>query len=162
MQELKQILREYEIVLVNMQKVIEKSTDVQSNINTINISNFSTIVNGVSNCINLNNNSYAYIAGGCNNSVLGNSNIFVLGSNIKTSLGNFTYVNNLSATGNIQNTEHYRSPTTNSYDKCIRELSSKFPPEIIEKAIMAIDKHDQIILMNQLILSNLTKLKITL
>ena len=46
-------------------------------------------------------------------------------------------------TGNIQNTEHYRSPTTNSYNKCIRELSSKFPPEIIEKAIMEIDKHDQ-------------------
>jgi hypothetical protein len=83
------------------------STILNGNINTINISNFSTIVNGVSNCINLNNNSYAYIAGGCNNSVLGNSNIFVLGSNIKTSLGNFTYVNNLSATGNISSNTNY-------------------------------------------------------
>jgi len=46
-------------------------------------------------------------------------------------------------TGDIQNTEHYRSSTTNSYNKCIHELSSKFPPEIIEKAILAIDKHDQ-------------------
>jgi len=46
-------------------------------------------------------------------------------------------------TGDIQNTEHYRSSTTNSYNKCIHELSSKFPSEIIEKAILAIDKHDQ-------------------
>jgi len=46
-------------------------------------------------------------------------------------------------TGDIQNTEHYRSSTTNSYNKCIHELSSKFPAEIIEKAIIAIDKHDQ-------------------
>ena len=46
-------------------------------------------------------------------------------------------------TGDIQNTEHYRSSTTNSYNKCIQELSSKFPAEIIEKAIIAIEKHDQ-------------------
>ena len=46
-------------------------------------------------------------------------------------------------TGDIQNTEHYRSSTTNSYNKCIHELSSKFPAEIIEKAIVAIDRHDQ-------------------
>ena len=46
-------------------------------------------------------------------------------------------------TGDIQNTEHYRSSTSNSYNKCIQELSSKFPSEIIEKAIIAIDKHDQ-------------------
>ena len=46
-------------------------------------------------------------------------------------------------TGDIQNTEHYRSSTTNSYNKCIQELSSNFPAEIIEKAIIAIEKHDQ-------------------
>jgi len=46
-------------------------------------------------------------------------------------------------TDDIQNTEHYRSSTTNSYNKCIRQFSSKFPAEIIEKAILAIDKHDQ-------------------
>jgi hypothetical protein len=46
-------------------------------------------------------------------------------------------------TGDIQNTEHYRSSTTNSYNKCINELASKFPAEIIEKAIIAIVRHDQ-------------------
>jgi hypothetical protein len=46
-------------------------------------------------------------------------------------------------TGDIQNTEHYRSATSNSYNKCIHELSSKFPAEIIEKAIIAIERHDQ-------------------
>ena len=45
--------------------------------------------------------------------------------------------------GNIQNTDHYRSSTTNSYNKCIRELSNQFPSEIIDKAIKAIDRHDQ-------------------
>ena len=45
--------------------------------------------------------------------------------------------------GDIKNTEHYRSSTTNSYNKCIRELAGKFPDEIIEKAIVAIDAHDQ-------------------
>ena len=46
-------------------------------------------------------------------------------------------------TGDIQNTEHYRSSTSNSYNKCINELSSKFPSEIIEKAIIAVERHDQ-------------------
>jgi hypothetical protein len=45
--------------------------------------------------------------------------------------------------GDVQNTDHYRSSTTNSYNKCIRELAGKFPPEIIEQAIKAIDRHDQ-------------------
>ena len=46
-------------------------------------------------------------------------------------------------TGNIQNTDHYRSSTTNSYDKCIRELSSKFPEGVSDIAIRAIANHDQ-------------------
>lgn len=41
------------------------------------------------------------------------------------------------------NSEHYRSSTTNSYDKCIRELSSKFPEGVSDIAIRAIAKHDQ-------------------
>ena len=45
--------------------------------------------------------------------------------------------------GDVQNTEHYRSSTTNSYNKCIHELAPKFPPEIEQLAINAIDKHDQ-------------------
>jgi len=41
------------------------------------------------------------------------------------------------------NSNHYRSSTTNSYDKCIREISNNFPPEIEGIAIKAIDKFDQ-------------------
>jgi hypothetical protein len=46
--------------------------------------------------------------------------------------------------GAVQNTEHYRSSTTNSYNKCILELAGKFPDDdIIERALKAIEKHDQ-------------------
>ena len=41
------------------------------------------------------------------------------------------------------NSEHYRSSTTNSYDKCIRELASKFPEGVADMAIKAISNHDQ-------------------
>jgi hypothetical protein len=41
------------------------------------------------------------------------------------------------------NSNHYRSSTTNSYNKCIREISHNFPAEIEQIAINAIDKHDQ-------------------
>jgi hypothetical protein len=37
----------------------------------------------------------------------------------------------------------HKSPTTNSYDKCIRSLSGKFPASIIEEAIKMVDRHDQ-------------------
>lgn len=40
-------------------------------------------------------------------------------------------------------TEHYRSSTTNSYNKCIRELTSKFTQEITEIAIKKIEPYDQ-------------------
>ena len=46
-------------------------------------------------------------------------------------------------TGNVQNTEHYRSSTTNSYNKCINEIASKFPEGVADIAIRAVDKHDQ-------------------
>jgi hypothetical protein len=46
-------------------------------------------------------------------------------------------------TGDIQNTEHYRSSTTNSYNKCIYEFIDIFSPEIIELAIQVIEKHDK-------------------
>ena len=45
--------------------------------------------------------------------------------------------------GDIQNTEHYRSSTTNSYNKCIYEFIDIFSPEIIELAIQVIEKHDK-------------------
>ena len=41
------------------------------------------------------------------------------------------------------NSNHYRSSTTNSYNKCIREIAHNFPPEIEAIAIRAIDRHDQ-------------------
>ena len=43
----------------------------------------------------------------------------------------------------LTNSNHYRSSTTNSYDKCIREIAHNFPPEIEAIAIKAIDRHDQ-------------------
>lgn len=44
---------------------------------------------------------------------------------------------------NDTNSNHYRSSTTNSYNKCIDELASNFPSEIRDIAKRAIDKHDQ-------------------
>ena len=41
------------------------------------------------------------------------------------------------------NSDHYRSSTTNSYNKCIQELSSKFPDGVATIALNAIDRHDQ-------------------
>jgi hypothetical protein len=41
------------------------------------------------------------------------------------------------------NSNHYRSSTTNSYNKCIREIAHNFPPEIEQMAINAIDRYDQ-------------------
>jgi hypothetical protein len=91
--------------------------DTNSNVATSSTtnSNYNTIVGGLSGCIN-NNSSYNFIGGGCRNSVCGNynniiggrgnsilsgSNNFILGSNISVSANNFTFVNNISSTGNI-------------------------------------------------------------
>ena len=41
------------------------------------------------------------------------------------------------------NSNHYRSSTTNSYNKCIREIAHNFPPEIEQMAITAIYRYDQ-------------------
>jgi hypothetical protein len=41
------------------------------------------------------------------------------------------------------NSNHYRSSTTNSYNKCIHEIANNFPPEIENIAITAIDRYDQ-------------------
>jgi hypothetical protein len=38
---------------------------------------------------------------------------------------------------------HFRSSTTNSYKKCILDLSPNFSQEIINMALTAIEKHDQ-------------------
>ena len=55
------------------------------------------------------------------------------------------------------NTEHYRSSTTNSYDKCIRELGSKFPDGAVDIAINAIDKYDQTSFHERVVLGEITK-----
>lgn len=45
----------------------------------------------------------------------------------------------------VYNPTKYKSSVTNSYNKCIRQLTSKFEeyPGLIEKAIVKIDPHDQ-------------------
>jgi hypothetical protein len=55
------------------------------------------------------------------------------------------------------NTEHHRSSTTNSYDKCIRELGSKFPDGAVDIAIKAIDKYDQSSFHERVVLGEITK-----
>jgi len=70
-----------------------------------------------------------------------------LGSKLSTLFGDYKGIDITvpkKTRGSILNTEHYRSSTTNSYNKCIRELSSKFPEDdIIERALIATEKHDQ-------------------
>jgi len=55
------------------------------------------------------------------------------------------------------NSEHYRSSTTNSYDKCIRELSSKFPEGVADMAMRAISNHDQNDFHETVVLNEVTK-----
>ena len=45
--------------------------------------------------------------------------------------------------GHKKVSDRHRSSTTNSYNKCIKELASKFPEGIADLAIKTIDKHDQ-------------------
>jgi hypothetical protein len=56
----------------------------------------------------------------------------------------FSYIDYKKNTSeNIYNTYHYRSSTTNSYNKCIHELASKFPPEVEQIAINAVLNNHQ-------------------
>ncbi len=55
------------------------------------------------------------------------------------------------------NTDHYRSSTTNSYNKCIQELASKFPDGVAELAIKTIEKHDQNSFVETVVLNEITK-----
>ena len=61
---------------------------------------YSVVAGGSANQI-LTNSNFSFIAGGSANSINGNVNTFVLGSNITTSLNNYTYVNNLSSLGTV-------------------------------------------------------------
>jgi hypothetical protein len=60
--------------------------------------NYSSIINGA---CNIASSSYSTIVGGCKNNTNGLANTFILGSNIKASCANFTYVNNLSSGGKL-------------------------------------------------------------
>ena len=62
-------------------------------------SDFSSTVNGINNNIVL-GADYSFIAGGQNNKI-SHSNVFTLGSNLSSHADNFTYVNNVSATGKL-------------------------------------------------------------
>jgi hypothetical protein len=61
--------------------------------------NFSLIGTGLNNKINI-DGDYSFIAAGSEN-LINHSNVFVLGSGLSSHASNFTYVNNLSATGRI-------------------------------------------------------------
>lgn len=60
--------------------------------------NYSSIVGGTQ---NIASGSCSFIAGGIANNTNNQNNTFILGSNITATKPNFTYVNNLSTTGNI-------------------------------------------------------------
>lgn len=60
---------------------------------------FSIIGSGLDNKITI-DGDYSFIAGGQDNNI-NHSNVFVLGSGLSSHASNFTYVNNLSATGKI-------------------------------------------------------------
>jgi len=69
-----------------------------------------------------------------------------LGSTLSTMFGDHKSVEIVqekisSATG--QSLEHYRSPTTNSYNKCLDSMRSNFPVEVYEIAKKVIIPHDQ-------------------
>jgi hypothetical protein len=65
-----------------------------------------------------------------------------LGRNLSKMFGDYKK-SETTVSRSTTNTDHFRSSTSNSYNKCIHELSTKFPSEIIEKALLSIIKHDQ-------------------
>ena len=69
-----------------------------------------------------------------------------LGSSLSKMFGDYKTVEVVAPKKNddIQcSLEHYRSPTTNSYNKCLDHLMDKFPVGVIEIARRALDRHDQ-------------------
>jgi len=65
-----------------------------------------------------------------------------LGSRLSAMFGDHK-TSDITVQKSATNSNHYRSSTTNSYNKCIREISHNFPPEIENLAITAIDRYDQ-------------------
>jgi hypothetical protein len=74
------------------------STVINGENNTV-IGDFSIIANGLDNII-LSGGDFSFIAGGKNNSI-SHENVYTLGSNLSSHADNFTYVNNISATGKL-------------------------------------------------------------
>jgi hypothetical protein len=91
--------------------------------------NYSSIINGA---CNIASSSYSTIVGGCKNNTNGLANTFILGSNIKASCANFTYVNNLSSGGklygdgtnitNVQNIIFTTQDTSSAYAPIFRNI----------------------------------------
>ncbi len=65
-----------------------------------------------------------------------------LGSRLSSMFGDHK-TSDITVQKTAKNSNHYRSSTTNSYNKCIREIANNFPPEIENIAITAIDRYDQ-------------------
>jgi hypothetical protein len=55
-----------------------------------------------------------------------------LGSQLSKMFGDYKSTE-ITTAKTVTNTDHFRSSTTNSYDKCIRELSSKFPEGVADQ-----------------------------
>ena len=79
-----------------------------------------------------------------------------LGSQLSKMFGDYKS-SEVTAQKTNSNSEHYRSSTTNSFDKCIRELAPKFPEGVADIAIRAISKHDQNDFHETVILNEVTK-----
>jgi len=79
-----------------------------------------------------------------------------IGSQLSSMFGDYKSTS-VTVTKTATNTDHYRSSTTNSYDKCIRELASKFPNGIADIAIGAIAHHDQNSFHEKVVLNEVTK-----
>jgi hypothetical protein len=65
-----------------------------------------------------------------------------LGSQLSKMFGDYKS-SEITVQKSANNSNHYRSSTTNSYNKCITEIAHNFPPEIKDIAIKAVDPHDQ-------------------
>ena len=79
-----------------------------------------------------------------------------LGSQLSKMFGDYKSTE-ITTAKTATNTDHFRSSTTNSYDKCIRELASKFPEGVADKAVKAIEHHDQNSFHERIVLGEITK-----
>lgn len=65
-----------------------------------------------------------------------------LGSHLSKMFGDYKS-SDITVQKTATNSNHFRSSTTNSYNKCINEIAHNFPADIKDIALKAIDAHDQ-------------------